>query len=88
MGILENCTDLWYLMSDFFYKYKCTNGYIDPKDPNYYSFKKGKYKFCIRRINDHDFRIKVIKQTKHTDINYLHCISLPAVEKTLINFYF
>ena len=30
MGVLENCTDLCYLMSDFFYKHKCTNGYIDP----------------------------------------------------------
>ncbi len=33
---------LWYLMSDFFYRYKCTCGLSDPKDPNYYQFKKNK----------------------------------------------
>lgn len=39
-GVLENCTDLWYLLSDFFYKHKCCNGCIDPTDDDFYSFKK------------------------------------------------
>lgn len=87
MGILDNCTDLWYLMSDFFYKYKCTCGLSDPKDPNYYQFKKGKYKFCIRRINNHDYRLRIIKQVKYEDILYCQLKSLQEVENTILQYF-
>ncbi len=87
MGILDNCADMWYLMSDFFYKHKCTNGYIDPQDKNYYSFKKGQYKFCIRRINNHDYRLRIIKQVKYKDILYCQLKSLEEVENTVLQYF-
>ena len=78
---------LWYLMSNFFYQYKCTCGLSDPKDPNYYQFKKGKYKFCIRRLNDNDYRIRVIKQVKYNDILYYQLKSLEEVESVILKYF-
>lgn len=87
MRVLDNCTDLWYLMSDFFYKHKCTNGYIDFKDPNLYAFKKNKYLFKIRRINNHDYRLRVIKQVKYKDILYYQLKSLEEVENIILQYF-
>lgn len=87
MEVLDNCTDLWYLMSDFFYKYKCCNGRIDFKDPDFYAFKKKNYLFRIRRINNHDYRLKVIKLVKYTDILYYQLKSLEEVENTILQYF-
>ena len=78
---------LWYLMSDFFYRYKCTCGLSDPKDPNYYQFKKNKYKFCIRRLNNHDFRLRVIEQVKYIDIMYYQLKSLEEAENAILDYF-
>lgn len=50
--------DMWYLLSDFFYSHKCCNGFIDPNDPNYHSFKKKNCLYGIRRINNHNYKIR------------------------------
>ena len=50
--------DMWYLLSDFFYKHKCCNGFIDPSDPDFHSFKKRNCIYGVRRINDHSYKIK------------------------------
>ncbi len=87
MVILDNCTDLWYLMIDFFHKHKCCNGFIDPKDPDLYAFMKNNYLFRIRRINNHDYRLRVIKQVKYKDVLYYQLKSLEEVENTILQYF-
>lgn len=87
MGILNNCTDLWYLMSDFFYKYKCTNGFIDPNDKDYYSFRKNGYLFIIKRLNNHNYEVRIIKSLKAIDIRYYQLKSLEEVKKKILQYF-
>lgn len=83
IGVLDNCTDLWYLLSNFFYKHKCCNGYIDPKDPNFHSFKKKDCLYGIRRINDHNFKIKQQNLKNNNEIIIENINSLQELEKKL-----
>jgi hypothetical protein len=79
---------LWRLMVDFFYKAKCTNGYSDPNDPNYFSFKKNNYIFRIRRINDHDYRLRVEKHTHKGDSKFYHyCKCIQEIEDTILQYF-
>ena len=63
MSYLDNCTDLWYLMKDFFHDNKCCNGLIK-HDTNYYQFQKNKTIFCVRRIRDNFYKLRVIRRYK------------------------
>lgn len=87
MGILDNCTDLWYLMSDFFYKHKCTNGFIDPNDRNYYSFRKKGYLFMIRRLNNHNYELRITKSLNNVDIRYYQLKSLEEVQNKILQYF-
>jgi len=86
MGILENCTDLWYLMSDFFHKHKCCNGFIDPKDDDFYSFMKRGYIFGVRRINQNSYKLRVLHINKNIDNRYI-LKSLDEVESTILQYF-
>ena len=86
MSVLDNCTDLWYLMSDFFYKYKCCNGYIDPKDDDFYSFMKRGYMFGVRRIDQNHYKLRVLHISKDIDKIY-QLKSLEEVENTVLQYF-
>lgn len=88
MSYLENCTDLWYLMSDFFYDNKCCNGLIKD-DPNYYQFQKNKTIFSVRRIRDNFYKLKVIRRykKKEQDTLYFECKSLKEIEDTILKYF-
>lgn len=84
---MEN-NDMWYLMSDFFHNNKCHTGFIDPKDPDLYAFKKNNYIFRIRRINDHDYRLRVIEHSHKGDSKFYHyCKSIEDIENTILRYY-
>lgn len=82
-GVLENCTDLWYLLSDFFYKHKCCNGCIDPTDDDFYSFKKRDYIYGVRRYSDNNFTIKRRNFNTGEESIIKNIPSLQEVEKRL-----
>ena len=86
MGILDNCTDLWYLMSDFFHNNKCNTGFIDPKDNDFYSFKKKDYIFGIRRINKTNYKLRVLNISKEIDKIY-ELKTLQEVEDTILKYF-
>ena len=86
MGVLNNCTDLWYLMSDFFYKHKCCNGFIDPNDDDFYSFMKRGYMFGVRRINQNSYKLRVLHISKDVDNIYV-LKSLEEVENTILQYF-
>lgn len=82
-GILENCTDLWYLLSDFFYKHKCSNGCIDPTDDDFYSFKKRDCIYGVRRYSDNNFTIKRRNFNTGKELIIKNIASLQEVENKL-----
>lgn len=86
MGVLNNCTDLWYLMSDFFYKHKFCNGFIDPNDDDFYSFMKRGYMFGVRRINQNSYKLRVLHISKNIDNIYV-LKSLEEVENTILQYF-
>lgn len=86
MGVLDNCTDLWYLMSDFFHKHKCCNGCIDPNDDDFYSFMKRGYIFGVRRIDKNNFKLRVLHIEKDIDKIY-QLKSLKEVENTILQYF-
>lgn len=87
MEILDNCTDLWYLMSDFFYKHKCTNGYIDSATPDYYAFKKNKFIIRIWRINDKKYKMTILNIKTGTESIFEYLESLMEVENTILQYF-
>ncbi len=57
------------------------------EDKDYYVFRKNNYFFRVRRINNNDYRLRVIKQAKYKDILYFQLKSLEEVKNTILQYF-
>lgn len=57
------------------------------EDKDFYIFKNKNYFFRIRRINDHDYRLRVIRRVKYRDILFHQLKSLEEVKNTILQYF-
>lgn len=57
------------------------------EDKDFYIFKNKNYFFRIKKINDHDYRLRVIRRVKYRDILFHQLKSLEEVKNTILQYF-
>lgn len=57
------------------------------EDKDFYIFKNKNDFFRVRKINDHDYRLRVIRRVKYRDILFHQLKSLEEVKNTILQYF-